>query len=207
MSIDHHYPVYAGKHVGDFAMVGKKAQTYHASSQCGVVARAQRVHIVPIFELDGIHRRGFMREQDTLDEVGRPMFDEGKAVVPCTQCFDDPAIIHIDVPDETRIPCAERGGEWVRMEGTKAEKDPDVFRPQQVDCFRCPIRVECFGKAMREQPRYGVWGGTTPAQRKAWGDRADEIVIRRLRNGQKVKPYGDQGDKPEAYTPSLEGVG
>ena len=201
------FPVWAGKHVGDYAVTGGKAATYHASTQCGVVARAQRVHIVPVFDHEGTLRRPYMRDQDTGDEVGKPMIDEGRKVVACEHCFDDPAIIHIDVPEETAIPCEGKSDEWMRMEGTKAEKDPDLFRPQQVDCFRCPIRVECFGKAMREEPRYGIWGGTTPAQRKAWGDRADEIVIRRLRNGQEVKPYADPGGKPKAYTPSLEGVG
>ncbi len=169
--------------------------------------RAQRCTVVSIFEINGVHRRPRMREQDTGNEVGRPMFDEGKAVLPCEHCFDEPEVVHLEVDDETRIPCEGRDDEWVQMEGRHAERDPEVFRPQQVECFGCPVRVACFEKAIREKPRYGVWGGTTPAQRAAWGDRADEIVIRRLRNGQEVKPYGGPGKKPTAYQPSLEGIG
>jgi hypothetical protein len=183
---------------------GARGTSYHETAQCKAFT-SRRAYSVPVYEVDGIPRRPFMREQDTLDETTRPMVDEGKKLKPCSVCIGKtPEIIHLET--DKAIPC-EGSEDWVQMEGASAAANPDVFRPEQVSCFRCPIRVECFSKATREQPKYGIWGGTTPAQRKAWGDRADEIVIRRLRSGQEVKPYGNHGEKPAAYTPSLEGTG
>ena len=202
--VERHQPVWQGKSLGQFYVGGARGTSYHDTALCKAFT-SKRAYSVPVFDHDGIHRRPFMREQDTLDEASRPMVDEGKKVKACSVCVGKtPEIIHLET--DKAIPC-EGSVEWVQMEGVGAAANPDVFRPQQVSCFKCPIRVECFEKAMREQPKYGIWGGTTPAQRKAWGDRADEIVIRRLRNGQEVKPYGGPGKKPQAYTPSLEGVG
>ncbi len=199
-----HVPVWHGTVLGEFYVAGARGTSYHQIAGCSALT-SPRAYRVTMFDHDGIHRRPFMREQDTLDEATRPMVDEGKKLKPCSVCVGKaPQIIHLET--EKPIPC-EGSDEWMQMEGAKAARDPEIFRPEQVSCFRCPIRVECFGKAMREAPEYGIWGGTTPAQRKAWGDRADEIVIRRLRNGQEVKPYGGPGKKPAAYTPTLEGVG
>ncbi len=199
-------PVYKGKSLGSFYVGGWKLGQYHETILCRSFT-STRYYKVVIFDHDGIHRRPFMREQDIGDQTGRQMIDDGKAMKPCATCIGKtPEIIHLEPEADQAIPC-EGSEEWVQMEGQKAANNPDLFRPQQVDCFKCPIRVECFSKAMRERPDYGIWGGTTPAQRKAWGDRADEIVIRRLRNGQEVKPYGGPGKKPSAYQPSLAGIG
>jgi WhiB family redox-sensing transcriptional regulator len=36
-------------------------------------------------------------------------------------------------------------------------------------CARCPVKRECLDQAMRIEGayRYGIWGGTTPTERKA----------------------------------------
>lgn len=198
-----HVPVWTGTPLGDFYVGGARSTGYHETALCRSFTTTRAIKVA-IYDHDGTHRRPFLREQDTLDGASRPMVDEGKKLKPCSTCIGNtPEIIHLET--DKRIPC-EGSDEWIQMEGSKAMLDPEVFRPQQVSCFKCPIRVECFEKAMREKPQFGIWGGTTPAQRKAWGDRADEIVIRRLRNGQEVKPYGGPGHKPTAYTPSLEGI-
>lgn len=33
-------------------------------------------------------------------------------------------------------------------------------------CAGCPVRVECLEHALEAQEEYGVWGGTTPAERR-----------------------------------------
>ncbi len=198
-----HAPVWYGTRIGEYYVGGPTTASYHESLQCRSFT-STRAFRVTMFDHDGIHRRPFMRAQDTMEEANRPMVDEGKALKPCVTCVGKtPQVIHLET--DKPYPC-EGSDDWMQMEG-KAKSDPEIFRPEQVSCFGCPIRVECFEKAMREGPEYGIWGGTTPAQRAAWGDRADEIVIRRIRNGQEVKPYGAQGKNPKPFTPSLEGIG
>lgn len=34
-------------------------------------------------------------------------------------------------------------------------------------CTGCPVRAECLITALRNEDRFGVWGGTTPKQRAA----------------------------------------
>ena len=196
--------VWQGVSMGTFYVGGAEAGKYHETAQCRALTTT-RAFTVNLYDHDGVVRRPFMREQDVLDGATRPMIDEGKRVRPCATCIGKtPEIVHLET--DKAIPC-EGSDEWVQMEGAAAATNPEVYRPQQVSCFKCPIRVECFGKAMREKPKYGIWGGTTPAQREAWGDRADEIAIRSIRNGAKVKPYGETGRSPEAYQPTLEGIG
>lgn len=33
-------------------------------------------------------------------------------------------------------------------------------------CFECPVQFECLAGAMRRREQYGVWGGTSPADRR-----------------------------------------
>lgn len=33
-------------------------------------------------------------------------------------------------------------------------------------CSGCPVRVECLEYALKEDMSYGIWGGTTPTERK-----------------------------------------
>ena len=59
---------------------------------------------------------------------------------------------------------------------------PDVFFPDYADapllytsftnsakrlCQECPIISECLSYALEAREEYGVWGGTSPADRKA----------------------------------------
>ena len=38
-------------------------------------------------------------------------------------------------------------------------------------CSRCPVVNECLGHALLRPERYGVWGGTTEAERHRLADR------------------------------------
>jgi WhiB family redox-sensing transcriptional regulator len=54
------------------------------------------------------------------------------------------------------------------------ETDPDAFYPdpgqsaqQALDvCRRCPVTAECLAFALAHDERFGVWGGTTEADRQ-----------------------------------------
>ncbi len=39
-------------------------------------------------------------------------------------------------------------------------------------CARCPVRPQCLATATRDDERWGVWGGTTPSQRRRGRRRA-----------------------------------
>jgi WhiB family transcriptional regulator, redox-sensing transcriptional regulator len=66
--------------------------------------------------------------------------------------------------------------EWMR-EGICSQTDPDAWVsdltvPTQVAalkkiCGSCPVQSECLSYALKENLQYGVWGGTTPSERRA----------------------------------------
>ena len=33
-------------------------------------------------------------------------------------------------------------------------------------CATCPVRAQCLDAALRDREQYGIWGGTTPEQRR-----------------------------------------
>ncbi len=39
-------------------------------------------------------------------------------------------------------------------------------------CTTCPCREECLNYALENKITYGMWGGLTPEERKAWTDDA-----------------------------------
>ena len=62
---------------------------------------------------------------------------------------------------------------WKR-DGLCAQTDPELFFPEKggsVDaarsvCRACPVRTECLDHALDNPDLDGVWGGTSPRQRK-----------------------------------------
>lgn len=56
--------------------------------------------------------------------------------------------------------------------------DPDLFFPEKGEssstargakavCASCAVKAECLAYAVEHQIRFGVWGGTTPMERRA----------------------------------------
>lgn len=55
------------------------------------------------------------------------------------------------------------------------QTDPELFFAEQQGtgtinaakriCNECPVRIDCLEWALKNDERYGVWGGTTPRER------------------------------------------
>ena len=69
--------------------------------------------------------------------------------------------------------------DW-RAAGACAQADPDLFFPissagralgqiakAKAVCAVCPVRQPCLEFALEHDLGYGIWGGTTPAERQA----------------------------------------
>lgn len=65
---------------------------------------------------------------------------------------------------------------WVQ-DASCVETDPEVFFPDKGGtavpaksvCAGCAVDAECLAYALRTGQTYGVWGGKTPAERRALG--------------------------------------
>jgi WhiB family transcriptional regulator, redox-sensing transcriptional regulator len=71
------------------------------------------------------------------------------------------------------------GRSWFDLAACR-EVDPEIFFPIgttgaaliQVEqaravCTRCPVAAECLDRALSTGQDHGVWGGTTPEERRA----------------------------------------
>ena len=67
----------------------------------------------------------------------------------------------------------DTGMAW-KHEGLCGQTDPELFYPEKGMtaavpkriCARCPVRRACLDHALVHHEPYGVWGGTTPDERK-----------------------------------------
>ena len=85
---------------------------------------------------------------------------------------------------------AERSADdaW-RTRGVCSRQDPDTFFPPPREaahaalalCRRCAVLGSCLAWALDAGDRYGVWGGTTPRERRAmtvvWRETHDEAEM------------------------------
>lgn len=63
--------------------------------------------------------------------------------------------------------------DW-REDARCSQVDPDAFFPETGKpardakriCAGCPVREQCLMDALTRDERYGVWGGTTPHERR-----------------------------------------
>jgi len=46
--------------------------------------------------------------------------------------------------------------------------DPAVVEAATTVCAGCPVREPCSDLAARNQETFGVWGGASPGERRAW---------------------------------------
>jgi WhiB family redox-sensing transcriptional regulator len=59
--------------------------------------------------------------------------------------------------------CVGKPPDWFFPKGEGGPWTPDYSHAKQV-CATCVVRSECLAAGINE--RYGVWGGTTPRQRR-----------------------------------------
>ena len=68
---------------------------------------------------------------------------------------------------------AEGGDDW-QFRALCAQTDPDLFFPDKggsvrtpkTVCARCPVRAECLAFALKNDLRFGVWGGLSEGERR-----------------------------------------
>ena len=64
-------------------------------------------------------------------------------------------------------------GTWTDQAACRGT-DTEIFFPANADeeaealsiCATCPVRAQCLDYAIRNRETYGIWGGTTPEQRR-----------------------------------------
>ena len=64
-------------------------------------------------------------------------------------------------------------GTWTDQAACRGT-DTEIFYPVTPDeeaealsiCATCPVRAQCLDYAIRNRETYGIWGGTTPDQRR-----------------------------------------
>ena len=74
-----------------------------------------------------------------------------------------------------RLPAADPDRGWIASARCRGLQ-PDLFFPPSEDgeeveeakaiCGACPVRVECLAYALEANETFGVWGGTTPGERR-----------------------------------------
>lgn len=55
-----------------------------------------------------------------------------------------------------------------------SQVDPDAFFPERgvstaavkAVCLACPVRTACLAAALDNREQYGIWGGTSPRERR-----------------------------------------
>lgn len=75
-----------------------------------------------------------------------------------------------------RLAALRRPPAWTDL-ALCAQSDPEAWFPETGDgrsarqavriCRQCPVIAECLEHALERRERYGVWGGTTPNERRA----------------------------------------
>jgi WhiB family redox-sensing transcriptional regulator len=72
---------------------------------------------------------------------------------------------------EDAVPAAEES--W-RLDALCAETDPEAFFPEKGGstreakrvCTGCPVRLQCLEDALRNDERFGIWGGLSERERR-----------------------------------------
>lgn len=74
------------------------------------------------------------------------------------------------------------------------ERGQSSRKAKQV-CRSCPVRTECLAFALESRQKYGVWGGLTGEERKAYMRRASTNA-RRARKRQELEEARETYGKP-----------
>jgi WhiB family redox-sensing transcriptional regulator len=71
-----------------------------------------------------------------------------------------------------RAACAGNGSpEWWYAESGRAETNAIFEDKAKRICADCPVRALCLTEALRTGEPYGIWGGYTPEERRAYAGR------------------------------------
>lgn len=87
----------------------------------------------------------------------------------------------LDIPDDSATaPAVLPSADWMTRAVCR-QVDPEIFFGEagrwEADakriCGRCPVRDQCLQDAQARNEEWGIWGGLTPAERRALpqGDR------------------------------------
>lgn len=76
-------------------------------------------------------------------------------------------------PPSTNTGAIDSSADW-RDRARCAEADPEAFYPDKGEsslaakriCARCDVRDDCLQEALERGERFGIWGGTSPRQRR-----------------------------------------
>ena len=64
--------------------------------------------------------------------------------------------------------CAEVGGDMWFPDKNSNESVNNHVRQAKAICRQCPVAVQCLQFALDNQEYYGIWGGLTYRERRAW---------------------------------------
>ena len=64
-----------------------------------------------------------------------------------------------------RAACRDHDPELFFPEGTTGPALRQVEEAKRV-CGSCPVRAQCLSEELRHAPGHGIWGGTTPGERR-----------------------------------------
>lgn len=137
-----------------------------------------------------------LAEVDIVEQAGR-YYRAGKLteVQECPTCqpIKKPAQ-KIEPLGTTDTPCAGRDREWVK---SFHNRRPENLVPIQRECMGCDVLEECYSRFLFELPEYGVLGGVTIQQYKAWGPNALAMVKELVANENQEEKEPAQRPRPE----------
>lgn len=151
-----------------------KGQAFHGNVSCSQLASAQDVVETTIVLADGNYYRAGHFIMRNLGPGHSARFKERWKYRPCTRCHPLDEQFKLEPLGTDDVPCAGSSREWV-TERTKLDPVEKIF-PAQRECMECPVVDSCYERFLAELPEYGVMGGVTYKQYRAWGDSAQEVV-------------------------------
>lgn len=63
-------------------------------------------------------------------------------------------------------PCRDHPEDFFAEEGDRAAASTEKWKRAMTSCMRCPSRVPCAEYGIAHSRDFGIWGGTTPKDRK-----------------------------------------
>lgn len=157
-----------------------KGQAFHSDVSCSQLASAQDVVETTIVEDGGNYYRAGHFIMRNLGPGHHARAKERWKFRPCARCHPLDEQFKLEPLGTDDVPCAGSSLEWV-TERTKLDPVEKIF-PAQRECMNCPVVDSCYELFRKELPEYGVMGGVTYKQYKAWGDDVLDLVRAMIKN-------------------------